>query len=447
VTAGSASPPVVAIRRLAAHVGESVTVRGWLYNKRSSGKLFFLIVRDGTGYLQCVVSRADVAPDAFAAAETITQESSLVVTGTVRADRRAEGGVELGVSDLRLVHLAEEYPIAKKEHGTAFLMEHRHLWLRSRRQHAILQVRSELSRACRDYFLDRDFVLFDSPILTPSAVEGTSTLFATDYHGEKAYLSQSGQLYLEPACQAFGKVFCFGPTFRAEKSKTRRHLAEFWMLEPEVAFMGFDELMDLAEDFLVEIVARTLDRCREQLEVLERDTTTLEATRKPFPRMHYDDAARLLADHPPTAEEDGQPGKPFTWGGDFGAGDETLLASRHDRPLMVHRFPAAVKAFYMKADPERPELALGVDVLAPEGYGEIIGGGAREEDMDRLLAKIREHELPMDAYGWYLDVRRYGSVPHAGFGMGLERALAWICGLHHVRETIPFPRTLHALRP
>jgi asparaginyl-tRNA synthetase len=447
MSTGSATPAVVPISKLGAHVGESVTLRGWLYNKRGSGKLWFLIVRDGTGFVQAVISRREVAPASFEAAERVTQESSLVVTGTVRADARAEGGVELAAAALEVVQIAPEYPIAKKEHGTAFLMEHRHLWLRSRRQHAVLRIRSELSRACRDYFFERDYVLIDSPILTPSAAEGTTTLFETGYFDEKAYLSQSGQLYLEPACQAFGKVFCFGPTFRAEKSKTRRHLTEFWMIEPEVAWASFEDVMDLAEDFLVEVVARVLDRCREDLARIERDTSKLEAVLKPFPRMHYDEAAKILEAMAPTAEEGGEPGLPFRWGSDFGAGDETTLSSRSDRPLMVHHFPTAIKAFYMKEDPERAECALGVDVLAPEGYGEVIGGGAREDDLDKLLGKIRAHGLPEESYSWYLDVRRYGSVPHGGFGMGLERALAWICGLPHVRETIPFPRMMNVLRP
>ena len=439
--------PAARVRDLTQRVGSAVTLKGWVYNQRSSGKLRFLILRDGSGWVQVVVAKAEVDEASFAAAEAATQESSLVVTGMVRADARAEGGVEVGATSVVLVQRAEEYPISKKEHGSAFLMEHRHLWLRSRRQHAILRVRSELSRACRDYFLDRDFVLIDSPILTPSSAEGTTTLFSTDYFGEKAFLSQTGQLYLEPACQAFGKVFCFGPTFRAEKSKTRRHLAEFWMLEPEVAWATFDDVMDLAEDFLVTMVARVLDRCREDLARLERDTSKLESTVKPFPRLHYDEAVAFLTARPPTAEEDGEPGAPFQWGNDFGGGDETLLTQDRDRPVMVHRFPTAIKAFYMKEDPQRPECALGVDVLAPEGYGEIIGGGSREEDLDKLSAKIAQHGLDMSDYGWYLDVRRYGAVPHGGFGMGLERAVAWICGLPHIRETTAFPRTLNVLRP
>ena len=439
--------PVATVSSLKAHAGQHVTVRGWVATVRSTGKLHFLVVRDGSGWVQVVVSRQDVTPEVFEAAGALTQESSVVLTGLVKEDARAEGGVEIVASDVTVLQLARDYPIAKKEHGTAFLMEHRHLWLRSRRQHAILRVRSELSRACRDYFFERDFILIDSPILTPSSAEGTSTLFATDYFGEKAFLSQTGQLYLEPACQAFGKVFCFGPTFRAEKSKTRRHLTEFWMIEPEVAFATFDDVMDLAEDFVVEVVGRVVERCREDLLRLERDLSKLESVVKPFPRIHYDDAVKILQAHPPTAEDDGEPGAPFEWGSDFGGGDNTLLAEQHDRPVMVHRFPGAIKAFYMKADPQRPELALGVDVLAPEGYGEIIGGGSREEDLARLETRLREHGLDAKDYEWYLDVRRHGSVPHGGFGMGLERALAWICGLPHVRETVPFPRMLNVLRP
>ena len=441
------SPPVVPVSRLAQHVGEAVTVRGWLYNKRSTGKLHFLILRDGSGWVQAVASKADLAPEVWDAASELTQESSVIVSGLVKQDARAEGGVELAASDVRIVSLTRDYPISKKEHGTAFLMEHRHLWLRSRRQHAILRVRSELSRACRDYFFERDFVLVDSPILTPSSSEGTTTLFKTDFFDETAFLSQTGQLYLEPACQALGKVFCFGPTFRAEKSKTRRHLAEFWMIEPEVAFATLPDIMDLAEDFVVTIVARMLDRCGEELKRLERDTKILDTVVKPFPRMHYDDAVKILQASPPTSEEGGEPGAPFEWGRDFGGGDNTLLANRHDRPIMVHHFPMAVKAFYMKEDPLRPECALGVDVLAPEGYGEIIGGGEREDDMARLLRKIGEHGLDMRDYEWYLDVRRHGSVPHGGFGLGLERTLAWICGLAHVRESVPFPRMMGTLRP
>ncbi len=441
------TPPLATVASLPSRVGETVTLRGWLYNKRSSGKLAFLVLRDGTGWVQVVVARRDVDDATWAAAEELKQESSLEITGLVKADARQEGGVEVLGQAVSVIQVASDYPIAKKEHGTAFLMEHRHLWLRSRRQHAILRIRSELSRVCRDYFFERDFVLVDSPILTANSCEGTTTLFATDYFGEQAFLSQTGQLYLEPACQALGKVFCFGPTFRAEKSKTRRHLTEFWMIEPEVAFATFEDIMDLAEDFTVEVVGRVLERCREDLLRLERDLSKLECVQKPFPRMHYDEAARILQAHPPTSEDGGEPGAPFEWGNDLGGGDNTLLASLHDRPVMVHHFPAAVKAFYMKQDPDRPECAQGVDVLAPEGYGEIIGGGQREDNLENLRARLLAHGLNEADYEWYLDVRRFGSVPHGGFGMGLERALSWICGLPHVRESQPWPRTMMTLRP
>jgi asparaginyl-tRNA synthetase len=425
------------IRELKDFVGQSVTLHGWVYNKRSSGKVRFLILRDGTGYLQCVAFVKDVPPEVFDLMDRATLESSVSVTGTVRVDSRAPGGVELALSDLRLHHLAEEYPIGKKEHGTAFLMENRHLWLRSSRQVAILRTRSEIVQAFRDYFYNRGFVLVDSPILTPAACEGTTTLFETDYFGEKAFLSQSGQLYLEPACMALGKVYCFGPTFRAEKSKTRRHLMEFWMLEPEVAFATLEDVMDLAEDFLTEVTARVLDRCAEELKVLERDTSALERVQKPFPRISYQEAVdRLHA-----------LGSDIAFGDDFGGDDETVLTKQFDRPVMVHRYPSAVKAFYMEPDPEDPSLALCVDVLAPEGYGEIIGGSERIHDHDLLLKRLQEHNLPISAFQWYLDIRKYGTVRHGGFGIGLERTVAWLCGLQHVRETIPYPRMLYKLYP
>jgi asparaginyl-tRNA synthetase len=425
------------IENIAAHDGQEITLKGWLYNKRSSGKLHFLQVRDGTGILQCVMFKNDVPPEQFACADHITQESSLIVTGTVRADARAPLGFEVSVGDLQVVHAAQEYPITPKEHGVAFLLDHRHLWLRSARQHAILRVRSEIIRACRDYFDGRGFTLIDAPIFTPAACEGTTTLFETAYFDEKAYLTQSGQLYVEAGAMAFGKVYCFGPTFRAEKSKTRRHLTEFWMVEPEVAFMDLAGDMDLAEDFIVYVVQRTVQNRRRELEMLERDVTALERVQKPFPRIAYAEAIEVLQR------------KEFAvaWGADLGADEETALASSFDRPVLVHRYPVESKAFYMKGDPNDPRVALCVDVLAPEGYGEIIGGGQREDDLDVLTRKIAEHQLPMDAFSWYLDLRRYGAVPHAGFGMGIERAVAWICGLHHVRETIPFPRMLERLRP
>ncbi|MEW6757027.1 MAG: asparagine--tRNA ligase [Acidobacteriota bacterium] len=425
------------IKGLTQHAGEEVTLSGWVYNKRSSGKVRFLILRDGSGYLQCVAFVKDVSAEVFDLLDRVSLESSVTVTGTVRLDERAPGGVELSLREARLHHMAEEYPIGKKEHGTGFLMENRHLWLRSSRQVAILRVRSEIEQSFRDYFYDRGFTLIDSPILTPAACEGTTTLFETDYFGEKAFLSQSGQLYLEPACMALGKVYCFGPTFRAEKSKTRRHLMEFWMLEPEVAFAALDDVMNLAEDFLTSVVARVLDRCGEELKILERDTSRLERVQKPFPRLQYKDAVAQLHSL----------GSDLKFGDDFGGDDETVLTQQYDRPLMVHRYPSAVKAFYMEPDPEDPSLALCVDVLAPEGYGEIIGGSERIHDHDLLLSRIREHGLPEEAFRWYLDIRRYGTVRHGGFGIGLERTVSWICGLQHVRETIPYPRMLYKLYP
>lgn len=427
----------VYIEDIAKHDGEEVSLKGWLYNRRSSGKLHFLLVRDGTGTLQCVVFKKDVPADTFDLADHISQESSLIVTGVVRADARSPIGYELSVTGLELVHEAGDYPITPKEHGVAFLLDHRHLWVRSARQHAILRVRSEIACAARSYFDERGFVLFDSPVLSPAACEGTTTLFETAYFDEKAYLTQSGQLYLEAGAMAFGKVYCFGPTFRAEKSKTRRHLTEFWMVEPEVAFLDLAGDMDLAEDFVEYVVQRTLRNRRPELESLERDLGALERVRKPFPRIAYDEAVDLLQ----------KKGTAIDWGSDFGAEDETTLSEHFDRPVLVHRYPAQCKAFYMKQDPADARLALCVDMLAPEGYGEIIGGGQREDDLQTLQDKIRQHDLPEDAFQWYLDLRRYGSVPHAGFGMGIERVVAWICGLRHVRETIPFPRLLDRLRP
>jgi asparaginyl-tRNA synthetase len=419
------------------HVDEEVTLRGWLYSRRSSGKLHFLLVRDGTGTIQCVTFVKDVAAEVFERAGHVPQESSIEVTGTVRADARSPLGYELAVRDLRVVQEAAPYPITPKEHGPAFLLDHRHLWLRSARQHAIMRVRASVVRACREYFDARGFTLLDAPIFTPAACEGTTTLFEVGYFDDKAYLTQSGQLYMEAGAMAFGKVYCFGPTFRAEKSKTRRHLTEFWMIEPEVAYADLDDDMALAEDFLVEVVGRVVEERRAELAALERDTAPLARVQKPFPRISYEEALALLADS----------GKPVRFGDDFGGDEETVLSQRFDRPVMVHRYPAASKAFYMKADPADPRLALCVDVLAPEGYGEIIGGGQREDDGAALESRIAAHGLPADAFGWYLDLRRYGSVPHAGFGMGIERMVAWLCGLHHVRETIPFPRMLERLTP
>ncbi len=430
--------PIVDIADASKHLGETATFRGWLYNKRSSGKLHFLQVRDGTETIQCVMYKGDFDEETFKLADRLPYESSVIVTGELRADARSPLGVEMAVKEFQVVSEAtQEFPITLKEHGVDFLMNNRHLWLRSRRQHAIIRVRHAIIKAIRDFFDDRGFTLVDAPVFTPNACEGTSNLFATDYFGETAYLTQSGQLYMEPACQAFGRVYCFGPTFRAEKSKTRRHLTEFWMVEPEVAFMDINGDMELMEEFVEFIVARVLATRRPELVALERDIAKLENIKRPFPRLHYDDAVETLK----------KAGHPFNWGDDFGGDEETVLAASFDRPVMVHHYPAAIKAFYMKKDAERPELALGVDMLAPEGYGEIIGGGQREDNMEKLVASIKAHELPPEYFEWYLDVRRYGSVPHAGFGLGVERTVSWICGLKHVRETIPFPRLMGRLTP
>ena len=414
-----------------------VELRGWVYNKRSSGKLHFLQVRDGTGVIQCVIFKGDVSPEIFELCEELTQESAVVVTGTVRKDERSTIGFEIGVNSLEVNQVAHPYPISPKEHGVAFLLEHRHLWLRSSRPHATLRIRSQVVDACREFMARGGFTLIDSPILTPAACEGTTTLFETDYFGDKAYLTQSGQLYNEAAAMAFGKVYCFGPTFRAEKSKTRRHLTEFWMIEPEMAYCELEGAMDVAEDLVAFVIERILDTCRPELEVLERDLDPLQKVKKPFPRITYDEALEILSEN----------GSDVAWGEDFGGEDETILSSQYDSPLLVHRYPAQVKAFYMKADPLNTDLALCVDMLAPEGVGEIVGGGQREDDFAILEAKIEQHGLPREAFEWYLDLRRYGSVPHAGFGMGLERLVGWICGLQHVRETIPFPRMLQRLYP
>ncbi len=429
--------PSVYIQEIARYVGQEVSIRGWVRTRRSSGKIQFLVVRDGTGDLQAVVSKSTVGESQFALSASLTQESSVILTGSVRADKRAQGGCELDVSNVELVHLAEPFPIQPKEHGVGFLMEHRHLWLRSSRQHAILLIRHEIIRACRNFFDERGFVLVDAPIFTPNACEGTTTLFQTDYFDQKAYLTQSGQLYSEATAAALGKVYCFGPTFRAEKSKTRRHLMEFWMVEPEVAFAELADVMDLAEALLSHIAARILESRRNELAVLERDCSKLERITAPFPRLTYEEAVALLQEH----------GNPIQPGDDFGGDEETVLSKAFDRPVLVHRYPSTIKAFYMETDPARPDLALCMDVLAPEGYGEIIGGGQRIHDHDKLMARIRDHKLPEEAFRWYLDLRRYGSVPHAGFGMGIERVVAWICGIEHVRETIPFPRMLYTLYP
>ena len=430
-------PKPVYIEDLKHHVGQEVEIRGWLYNKRSSGKIHFLIVRDGSGFVQGVVLKNQVPEEVFDLYDELTLESSVILRGVVREEPRAPGGYELQVTDVQLVHQAKDYPITKKEHGIGFLLPRRHLWLRSRKQWALMRIRSELEKAIADFFEDRKFVRIDAPILTPAAVEGTTTLFETDYFGEKAYLSQSGQLYMEAAAMAHGKVYCFGPTFRAEKSKTRRHLMEFWMVEPEVAYATLEDIMDLAEDFVVYLVERVLERRREELKILERDTSKLEKVKKPFPRIYYSEAVNIIQ----------AAGLPFKPGEDFGGDEETVISESFEKPVMVHHYPARIKAFYMKRDPKEPDLSLSVDMLAPEGYGEIIGGGQREDDYETLVQRIREYNLPLESYEWYLDLRRYGSVPHAGFGLGLERTIAWIAGVRHVRETIPFPRLLEKIYP
>jgi asparaginyl-tRNA synthetase len=426
------------IRELPKLVGQQVRVSGWLYNARSSGKLRFLVVRDGSGYLQAVVFKPQVPDHVWMDAETVTQESSLQVVGKLKEDARAPGGVELQVEDLAIVQLCPEYPISPKEHGPDFLLNNRHLWLRSKRQHAIMRVRDELTFAIRDFFHERNYVNIDSPILTPAACEGTSTLFETDYFGEKAYLSQSGQLYLEPAAAAHGKVYCFGPTFRAEKSKTRRHLMEFWMVEPEVAWMRFDGLLELAEEFVSALVRRVLDRCKQELEWLERDISKLKpAAERPYPRIDYGDAITRLQ----------KKGFDIAFGDDFGGDEETALSDESGKPVMVTRYPAAIKAFYMEPDAADPTRALAMDVIAPEGYGEIIGGSERIGSYELLEKRIAEHELPREAFQWYLDIRKYGAFPHSGFGMGIERVVTWLCGISHLREAIPYPRMLNRLYP
>ena len=428
----------VYIEDLKRHVGEEVQLRGWLYGKRSSGKIHFLQVRDGTGIVQCVGSKADLGDDAFARADKLTQETSLTVEGVVREDARSPIGVELHAKRFQVVSQpAVEYPISPKEHGTAFLMDHRHLWLRSKRQWAILRVRAEIIKAIRTYFDSRGFTLLDAPIFTPAACEGTSNLFEVNYFDAKAYLTQSGQLYGEAGAMALGKVYVFGPTFRAEKSKTRRHLTEFWMVEPEVAYLDLDGDMDLAEDFIVEVVKQVVANRRVELEALERDVAKLERIQKPFPRIRYEEAIALLQ----------KQGKPAKFGDDLGADEETAISEQFDRPVMIHRYPAEIKSFYMKRDPQDAKCALCVDVIAPEGYGEIIGGSQREDDLATLEQRLAEHKLPRESFEWYLDLRRYGSVPHAGFGLGVERTVSWLCGLHHVRETIPFPRMLEKITP
>ena len=428
----------VFINQLKDHVGKEITLQGWLFNKRSSGKVKFVILRDGTGYLQCVFFKGNVSEEIFDLADKIGQESSIIVTGKVKEEPRAPGGFELDASDLKVIQDAKDYPITPKEHGIEFLLDKRHLWLRSKKQVAILRIRHRIIKAIRDFFDDRDFVLMDPPILTPNAVEGTSTLFETPYFDlGNAYLTQSGQLYAEAGAMAHGKVYTFGPTFRAEKSKTRRHLTEFWMCEPEVAFADLNDDMNLAEEMIEYIVQTVLKERAEELKILERDISKLEKVVRPFPRISYDEAVEILK----------KKGVDFEWGNDLGGADETIIAQQFDRPVMVHRYPAQVKAFYMKRDPENPKLALALDVLAPEGYGEIVGGSQREDSLEELLSRIKEHNLPQEVFKWYLDLRRYGTVPHAGFGIGLERTVSWICGLDHLREAIPFPRMIYRNTP
>jgi asparaginyl-tRNA synthetase len=427
----------VNISHVAEYVDEEVKIAGWVYNKRSSGSVIFLILRDGTGFIQAVAVKGEISDGDFQTCDELTQESSVVISGKVRADKRAPGGFELAVTGIEVVQIADEYPISLKKHGVDFLMERRHLWLRTPRQTAILRIRHEVIKAIRDFFDEQGFVLIDAPILTPSACEGTTTLFSTEYFDSTAYLSQSGQLYMEAAAMALGKVYCFGPTFRAEKSKTRRHLTEFWMVEPEMAWVDLDGNLKVQEELVSYVIQRVLEEKKNELETIKRDTGRLENIKPPFPRISYDEAVEILH----------KCGVEFEWGNDFGGGDETVLAEQFELPVFVHRYPSSVKAFYMKPDPERPEVCLSADLLAPEGYGEIIGGGQRIDDLELLASRIKEHNLPEEAYEWYMDLRRYGSVPHSGFGLGIERFVAWICGLDHVRETIPFPRLLNRIYP
>ncbi|MEO5897452.1 MAG: asparagine--tRNA ligase [Vicinamibacterales bacterium] len=426
------------IEEIAGSEGQDVTIRGWLHNRRSSGKIHFLQMRDGSGFIQCVMSKQAVGDEMFNRADHLSQESAIIVHGRVRADARAPGGYEIDVTGIEVVSESQNFPITPKEHGVDFLMDRRHLWIRSPRQQAILRIRHEVINAVRDYFNNRHFILADTPIFTPAACEGTTTLFPVQYFEDTtAFLTQSGQLYNEANAMALGRVYCFGPTFRAEKSKTRRHLTEFWMVEPEVAYANLEDVMNLAEGLVVSVVGRVLDNRKTELKVLERDVSKLENVKAPFPRVSYDEAAETLK----------KKGLPFEWGGDFGAPDETALSAGYDRPMFVYGFPSAIKAFYMKPHPDRPEVSLSVDLLAPEGYGEIIGGGQRLDDLDLLVQRIKEHDLPQEAFEWYLDLRRYGSVPHGGFGMGIERVVTWICGIDHLREAIPYPRMIYRMYP
>ena len=426
------------IKDLEKFENQEVELKGWVYNIRSIGKIWFVILRDGTGLLQGVVVKGEASDETFLLEHELNQEDSIIINGTVRKEPRSVGGYELGVKEIKVVnHVTEEFPISPKEHGADFLMSNRHLWLRSKRQNSIMLIRHQVVKAIRDFFDDNGFTLIDSPIFTSNAVEGTTTLFEVDYFERSAYLTQSGQLYQEAGATAFGKTYCFGPTFRAEKSKTRRHLTEFWMVEPEMAYVDLDENMTWAEQLVGFIIQRVLETCANELMLLERDTTKLESIVPPFPRITYDEAVSLLKDN----------GVEFTYGSDFGAPDETILSEQFDKPILIHRWPANIKAFYMKRDSDNPDLALGVDMIAPEGYGEIIGGGQREDDLDILIDTIRHHDLPLEPFKWYLDLRKFGSVPHSGFGLGLERTVAWICGTKHIRETIPFPRTMSRLEP
>jgi asparaginyl-tRNA synthetase len=427
----------VMIKNLGDHVGKEVTIQGWLYNQRGSGKIKFLIMRDGSGILQCVIVKQEIGEEVFEETKKLTQETSLKVTGIINEEPRAAGGYEMQVTSFVIVRVAEEYPITHKEHGVDFLLEHRHLWIRTPRQMAILRVRSEIAHAFREFFYQHDFVLADPPIITPAACEGTSTLFGIDYHGEKAYLSQSGQLYSEANAMALGKIYCFGPTFRAEKSKTRRHLMEFWMVEAEMAYYDMDDNIKVQEEMVYYVIQRVLDKCGNELKILERDVEKLKNITLPFPRISYTEAVKILK----------QAGEDFTWGDDFGAPHETIISNHFGSPVFVHRYPTEIKAFYMKPDPLDPKVVLGADLLAPEGYGEIIGGGQRIDDLELLQQRIKEHNLPLESFEWYLDLRKYGSVPHSGFGLGLERTVAWLCGIEHIRETIPFPRMLHKMYP
>ncbi|MCD6234177.1 MAG: asparagine--tRNA ligase [Candidatus Neomarinimicrobiota bacterium] len=430
-------PDHVLVKHVPKYADQEITLRGWVYNIRKSGKIWFLIFRDGTNWIQCVVLKNEVSENVFEMKNTLTQESSIEIRGRVQKAPRQEFGYEILVKDIKIYQIAEEYPIALKEHGIEFLLDNRHLWLRSRKPNAVLKIRAEVEKACRNFFDERDFVLVDSPMFTPNAAEGTTTLFETDYFGRKAYLTQSGQLYSEAAIMAFNKTYCFGPCFRAEKSKTRRHLTEFWMIEPEMAFYDIHDNMDLAEEFVSYLVQRVVKNCPDELNILERDLSKLEKITPPFPRITYDEAVAIL----------NKKGLDFEWGNDFGAPHETAISEDFDKPVMIWKWPAETKAFYMKRDPENERYVLGVDMIAPEGFGEIIGGSQREEDINKLLARIKKENLPEEIFNWFIDVRRYGSVPHSGFGLGLERTVQWICGLHHIRECIPWPRTMVRLNP